>query len=66
MSPVECFEEAVTRHEVVEAAAQLHEHDVDAAVVELVVEPLEHVGRGDIDVGDRLALDNDPIGHRSC
>ena len=60
--PVECFEQAVTRHEVVEAAAQLYEHDVRAAVVELVVETLEHVGCGHVDVGDCLALDNDPTG----
>jgi hypothetical protein len=54
VSPVECLEEAVARHEVVEAAAQLHEHDVDAAVVELVVETLEHVGRGDNDVANEV------------
>ena len=30
--------------------------------VELAVELLEHLGGGDVDVGDRLALEHDPLG----
>ena len=33
--------------------------------VQLVVEPLEHAGRGDVDVGDGLALQHHPAGRRS-
>ena len=58
---VERLQEPVARQELVQAAAQLHEHQVDAVLVELAVETLEHVGCSDVDVGDGFALDDDPV-----
>jgi hypothetical protein len=46
--------------EVMEAGAELDERQVDALGVELVVEAVERVGRGDVDVGDGLALQHHP------
>ena len=57
---VEGLEEPVVVDEVTEAGAQLDEGEVDALGVELVVEALEHPGRGDVDVGDGLALQHHP------
>ena len=39
----------------------LGERHVDARRVQLLVELGEHLGRGHVDVGDRLALDHDPL-----
>ena len=60
MVAVEGLEEPVVVDEVTEAGAQLDEGEVDALGVELVVEALEHSGRGDVDVGDGLALQHHP------
>ena len=57
---VERCEQPVVVHEVLQPVAQLDECDVDALLVQLDVELFEHVGRGDVDVGDRLALQDDP------
>ena len=57
---VERVHEAVPQRHVLEAAAHLDERHVDALGVELLVEVLQHLGRGDVDVGDRLALEHDP------
>ena len=57
---VERLEEAVTHDEIVQAAPELDEEHVHAVRIELLVESLEHVGGGHVDVGHRLALDDDP------
>src|SRR6476659_287341 len=58
---VERLQEPVARQQFVQAVAQLHEYQVDAVLVELAVETLEHVGCSDVDVGDGFALDDDPV-----
>ncbi len=60
MVAVERCEQPVVVDEVLEPAAQLDECEVDALLVQLDVELFQHVGRGDVDVGDRLALQDDP------
>src|SRR5450755_4431528 len=40
---------------------ELGEHERGAVGVELFVEVSEHVGRGGVDVGDRLGGDEDPL-----
>ena len=45
-----------------EPAPQLDEGQVDPDLVQFEVEPFEHVGGGDVDVGHRLALEHDPAG----
>src|SRR6476646_7585253 len=57
---VEGAEQAVAFEEDVKASTELHEGDVHAFVVELDVEPLEHLGRTDVDVSDRLTLKDHP------
>ena len=57
---VECLEQAVPDDEIVEAAPKLDEQHVDALCIQLLVESLEHVGGRHVDVGHRLALDDDP------
>ncbi len=57
---VERLEQPVPECEVLQSVAHLYERNVDALVVELVVELLEHLGACDVDVGDRLALEHDP------
>src|SRR3954453_6653231 len=57
---VERLEQPVPLHEVLEPAAHLDEGEMDAAGVQLIVELLEDLGRRDVDVGDRLALEDDP------
>ena len=60
MVAVERLEQAVPQREVVQAVAQLDERQPDAPCVQLDVEGLEHLGCGDVHVGDRLALQDDP------
>ena len=62
MVAVERGEQAVPEDEVLQSVAQLDEGEVHALGVQLAVELLEHVGRADVDVGDRLALQHDPLG----
>ena len=57
---VERLEQAVADDEIVQAAPKLDEQHVDALRVELLVESLEHVGGRHVDIGHRLALDDDP------
>ena len=47
-------------HQVLEAIAWLDECQMHAAIIELLIQSLEHFGGSDIDVSDRLALQNDP------
>ena len=54
--------QAVAHDQVLEPAAQLGEGEVDALGVELLVELAQHLGGGDVDVGDGLALQDDPAG----
>jgi hypothetical protein len=53
---IESLQQAVTQREVLETAAHLRERQVGSRGVELVVELLEHLGGGDVDIGDGLAL----------
>ena len=57
---VERLEQPVALHEILQPAAQLDECHVHAFGVQLLVELFEHAGRGHVDVGDRLALHDDP------
>jgi hypothetical protein len=57
---VECLEEPITLHLVLEPAAHLHECHMRARAVELAVELLEHLSRGDVDIGNGLALHDHP------
>ena len=65
MLAVERLEQAVTDDEIMQATPKLDEQHVDSLSVELLVESLEHVGRRHVDIGDRLALDDDPTDIRS-
>ena len=56
MPAIDSGEQAVTVQQVLEAASQFDEGEVDPRVVEFDIEPLEHVGSGDVDVRHRLAL----------
>ena len=60
--PVECVEEPIALHLVLEAAAHLHECHVRARAVQLSVELLEHLSRGHVDIGDGFALHDHPGG----
>ena len=59
---IESLQQAVAQREVLEAAAHLRERQVGPGGVELVVELLEHLGGGDVDIGDGLALQDHPPG----
>ena len=61
MFAIERLQQAVAQREVLEAAAHLRERQVGPGGVELVVELLEHLGGGDVDVGDGLALQDHPL-----
>ncbi len=62
MIAVERLQEPVAQREILEAAAHLRERHVDSCGVELVVELLEHLGGGDVDICDSLALYDNPFG----
>ena len=51
-----------SQRQLFEAIAQLDEGEVYGRCIQLAVELLEHLGRGHVDVGDRLALQDDPVG----
>ena len=57
---VESLEQPVLLHEILEAAAHLDERHVHTRGVQLLVELLEHPRSSDVDVGDGLALHDDP------
>ena len=65
MLVVERLEQAVANDEIVQSTPKLDEQHVDALPVELLVESLEHVGGRHVDIGDRLALDDDPADVRA-
>lgn len=59
---IESLEETVPTNEILESDAHLREGHVDARLVELTIELLEHPRRRHVDVGHRLTLDNNPRG----
>ena len=59
---VERVHQPVAQGQLLEAIAQLDEGEVYARRVQLAIELLEHLRRGHVDVGDRLALQDDPVG----
>ena len=59
---IERLEEAVATDEILESGPHLSESHMDARGVELTVELLEHSRCRHIDIGHRLALDDDPHG----
>src|ERR1700733_1910454 len=59
---IEGLEETVATYEILEPGAHLGESHVDARSVEFPVELLEHPRRGHVNVGHRLALDDNPFG----
>ena len=57
---VERCEQPVVVDEVLQPVAHFDEGDVDALLIQLPIELFQYVGGGDIDVGDGLALQDDP------
>jgi hypothetical protein len=57
--------EAIAVYQVLEAIAWLDECQMHAAIIELPFQSLEQFGGNDVDVSDRLALQNDPGRGRS-
>ncbi len=57
---VERLEQPVALDELLQPGPQLDERHVRTLRVQLLVELLEHPGRGDVDIGDGLALHDDP------
>src|SRR3954454_24243562 len=55
------LEQPVLGQLALEPGAQLDERDMNTYRVELHVQLAQHVRRGDVDVGDRLALQYDPL-----
>ena len=57
---VERVHQPVAQSQLFEAIAQLDEGEVYSRCIQLAVELLEHLRRGHIDIGDGLALQDDP------
>ena len=57
--------EAIAAHQVLKAIAWLDECQVHSAIVELLIQSLEHFSGSDVDVSDPLGQQNDPGRGRS-
>jgi hypothetical protein len=57
---IECLEEPIALHLVLQPAAHLHECHMRARTVQLAVELLQHLSRGDVDIGYGFALHDHP------